>query len=363
MEEKFMKRLASVVGPTLVCVLAAWSVFARTESTSARLNAAPEESANYSVRRLPLPDNNSGDIAMDYIAYDPGTNSVWVPAGNTGAVDVVDAATGKVRQVTGFPTGEMEIGGAKHVVGPSSVSIGEGVVYIGSRGDFSICAVNSRSLARGACGRIDSMPDGIAYVAPTKEVWVISNKDSSVRVLDGKTLEQKEKLTFDGTPEGFTVDARHGRFYTNLEDKDRTLAIDVKTRKTVSTWDPACGKDGPRGLQVDPAAGHLIVACTTQVKVLDAGHDGAVLSQLDTGAGVDDMGYVPATHTLYVGAARAAKLTIARLDEKGQFTIVAQVPTPDGARNAVVAKDGTIYMAHWRFVNFSGLFVVSPGGK
>jgi DNA-binding beta-propeller fold protein YncE len=312
---------------------------------------------------LPLPDNNSGDILMDYIAYDPGTNSVWVPGGNTGAVDVVDVATSKVRQITGFPTGEMEIGDAKHVVGPSSVSVGEGVVYIGSRGDFSVCAVNPRSLARGACGKIDSMPDGIAYVAPTKEVWVISNRDNSVRVLDGKTLQQKEKLTFDGQPEGFAVDAVHGRFYTNLEDKDRTLSIDVKTRKTVSTWDPSCGKAGPRGLQVDPAAGHLFVACTTLAKVLDITHDGAILSQIDTGEGVDDMGYVPATHMLYVGAARAAKLTIARVDEKGQMSVVAQVPTRDGARNSVVAKDGTIYLAHWRFVNFSGLFVVSPDGK
>jgi hypothetical protein len=286
-----MKRLASVLGLTLLGVLVAWSVFARAESPSARMEGAPDQSVNYSVRTLSLPDNNSGDIGMDYIAYDPGTNSVWVPAGNTGAVDVIDAATGKVRQVTGFPTKEMDAGGAKRVVGPSSLSIGEGVVYIGSRGDFSVCAVDSRSLARGACGHIDAMPDATVYVAPTKEVWVTVPSDKSIRVLDGKTLEQKGKLTFEGVPEGYAVDAKHGRFYTNLEDKDRTLAIDVKTQKIVSTWDPACGKDGPRGLAVDPVAGHLFVACTTLAKVLDAGHDGTVLSKVDTGDGVDDMSY------------------------------------------------------------------------
>ena len=358
-----MKRLASVLGLTLLGVLVAWSVFARAESPSARMEGAPDQSVNYSVRTLSLPDNNSGDIGMDYIAYDPGTNSVWVPAGNTGAVDVIDAATGKVRQVTGFPTKEMEAGGAKRVVGPSSLSLGEGVVYIGSRGDFSVCAVDSRSLARGACGHIDAMPDATVYVAPTKEVWVTVPGDKSIRVLDGKTLEQKGKLTFEGLPEGYAVDAKHGRFYTNLEDKDRTLAIDVKTQKIVSTWDPACGKDGPRGLAVDPVAGHLFVACTTLAKVLDAGHDGAVLSKVDTGDGVDDMSYVPATHLLYVAAARAAKLTIARVDEKGQLSIVAQVPTREGVRNAVATKDGTVYMAHSRIANLSGLLVASPGGK
>src|ERR1700688_683312 len=130
-----MKRSASALGSIFLGVLAAWTVFAWTEPPSAKLEDAPNQGGNYSVRTLPLPDNNAGDISMDYIAYDPGTNSVWVPGGNTGAVDVVDAATGKVRQVTGFPTKEVEVGGSKRVVGPSSLSIGEGVVYIGSRGD------------------------------------------------------------------------------------------------------------------------------------------------------------------------------------------------------------------------------------
>src|ERR1700730_1608283 len=158
MEEEFMKRLASVLGPTLLVVLVAWCVCLRAESPLARSEGAPDQSANYSVRTLSLPDNNSGDIAMDYIAYDPVTNSVWVPAGNTATVDVIDAATGKVRQVTGFPTKEMEIGGGKRVVGPSSLSFGEGVVYIGNRGDFSVCAVNARALARGSCGHVELMP-------------------------------------------------------------------------------------------------------------------------------------------------------------------------------------------------------------
>jgi DNA-binding beta-propeller fold protein YncE len=321
------------------------------------------QGVKYSVRTLPLPDNNTGNVAMDYIVYDPATNSVWVPAGNTGAVDVVDAATGKVRQITGFPTREVTAGGNTRIVGPSAVSIGEGVVYIGSRGDSSICAVNSRSLARGACGHIDSTPDGVVYVPPTKEVWVTSPSDKSIRVLDGKTLEQKGKLTFEGVPEGYAVDSKNGRFYTNLEDKDRTLAIDVKTQKTVANWDPSCGKDGPRGLAVDPMAGHLFVACTTLAKVLDTGHDGAVLSQVDTGEGVDDMNYSPSTHTLYVGAARAAKLTIAHVDKDGHLSVVAQVPTQAGARNGVVAKDGTVYMAHGGQVQLSALVVVSPNGK
>jgi DNA-binding beta-propeller fold protein YncE len=297
---------------------------------------------------------------MDYIAYDPDTNSVWVPGGDTGAVNVVDAATGKVRQIPDFPTSEQEVRGNRLVMGPTAVSIGEGVAYIGNHGDSTVCAFNSRSLTRGVCTRLDSRSDGVAYVAPTKEVWVTTPGDNAVRVLDGRTLTQKAKLTFDGTPEGYAVDARRGRFYTNLEDKDRTLAIDLKTRKTVTTWNPSCGKESPHGLAVDVETGHLFVACSTFAEVLDAGRDGAILSKVDAGDGVDGIDYAPATHLLYVGAARAAKLTIAQADSNGRLVIVAQVPTHEGARNGVVSKNGTIYLAHSRPTNLSALVVVSP---
>jgi hypothetical protein len=91
------------------------------------------------------------------------------------------------------------------------------------------------------------------------------------------------------------------------------------------------------------------------------GGDGSVLSKVDTGDGVDDIHYAPATHLLYVGAARAAKLTIARADDGGKLSIVAQVATQNGARNGVVTTDGTVFLAHGGGVRLPGLVVVSPG--
>ena len=358
-----MKRWVFVLGSIFLGGLCAGTVLSQSDSHASGSQDASKQGASYSVRTLTLPDNSKGDVPMDYIAYDASTNSVWVPGGLTGAVYVVDAATGKVRQIPGIPTAEVEGRGGKRVIGPSGVSVGEGVVYIGNRADSSVCAFDARSLAPGACGHLDSAPDGVAYVAPAKEVWVTTPRDKSVRVLDAKTLAQKASLTFEGNPEGYAVDPVHGRFYTNLEDMDRTLAVDLKTHKTVATWNPACGKEGPHGLGLDAKAGHLFIACSTLAEVMDVGHDGAVVSKVDTGDGVDDIHYEPATHMLYVGAAKAAKLTIARADDKGHLTVVAQVPTQEGTRNATVAKDGTVYLAHSARVKLSALVVASPGGK
>jgi DNA-binding beta-propeller fold protein YncE len=318
--------------------------------------AAPE----YKVRMQPMPHEGTTSIGMDYIAFDPATGFLWAPAGNTAAVDVVDTSTGTLRQVPGFKTAEMGSGDRKRTVGPSSVTIGAGTVYVGNRGDSSVCAFDAKTFARGVCHPFDSMPDGILYVAATKEVWVTTPRDKSVRILDAATLAEKTKLTFDGNPEGFAVDGKRGRFYTNLEDKDSTLAIDLRSHKTVATWQPACGKDGPHGLRADDKSGYLFVACSARAEVLDAGHNGAVLSSIDTGDGVDDIDYAPATHLLYVGAARAGQLTIASVDGHGKLSLVAKVPTHEGARNPAVTTNGTVYLAHSGFGNLTDLVVVSP---
>src|ERR1700757_1866519 len=84
----------------------------------------------YTVKSLPLPKPDTGGISMDYIAYDPATGFVWVPASNTGSVDVVDSRTQKVTQIADFPTAEVQFRNAKRTVGPTSVTIGDGVAYI-----------------------------------------------------------------------------------------------------------------------------------------------------------------------------------------------------------------------------------------
>ena len=43
-------------------------------------------------------------VGMDFLMYEPAKLRVWVPAGNTGNVDVIDTTTSKVTALGGFPT-------------------------------------------------------------------------------------------------------------------------------------------------------------------------------------------------------------------------------------------------------------------
>lgn len=299
------------------------------------------------MREVPLP-GAAGPVSLDYLACDRARGRVWVPAGGTGSVDVLDVATGELTRIEGFRTAQREWRGKVRVMGPSSVSVGDGVVYVGNRATSEICPIDQARLTRGTCVALSSSPDGIAYVPTTKELWVTTPRDKALWVLDATVparLVPTKTIKLEGEPEGYAVDAVRGLFFTNLEDKDKTLVIDVRTRKVSATWDARCGEEGPRGIAIDPAKRLLFVACTDHVEVLDAAHDGAHVSKLDTGAGVDNIDYLPERRLLYVAAGKAASLTVALVDDKGLLMVVARAPTSEGARVVVADQDGKAYVA------------------
>jgi DNA-binding beta-propeller fold protein YncE len=284
-------------------------------------------------------------VGMDYLAYDRGTARVWVPAGNTGNVDVVDTATGQVTPVGGFATRPSPRPG-RPKMGPSSAAIADGTAWIGNRGDNRLCPFDARTLTKGDCVQLATMPDGLAYVAGTRELWVTTPRDQTITIvaLAGKKPAVPQTIKLDGAPEGLAVDGARGVFYTNLEDKDQTLAIDVKTRRVVARYAPGCGADGPRGLAWSGVDRLLFVACTHGAVVLDVAHDGKPVGRLETGGGVDNLDYCAARRLLYVASGSDGKLTLAHVAAGGGLKVVATVATAKGARTAVVDAKGTAYL-------------------
>jgi hypothetical protein len=118
----------------------------------------------------------------------------------------------------------------------------------------------------------------------------------------------------------------------------------VKTRQVTKTWLPDCGEVGPRGLALDEKRNFLLVACTTKVRVLDAGHDGKQMGSIDVGEGIDAIDYLASRQRLYAGAGRSSKLVVAGLDDKGALTPVETITTVPSARNAVVTEKGVAYL-------------------
>lgn len=284
-------------------------------------------------------------VGMDFLAYDRDTNRVWVPAGNTGNVDVIDVATGRVTAIGGFPTAPPRRPGRPRM-GPSSATVGEGVVWIGNRGNNQLSGYDAKTLAPKGVVQLPSMPDGLAYAKSTHELWATTPGDQTITItrVHGETPGTLATIKLEGAPEGYAVDDAKGLFYTNLEDKDRTLAIDIGARKVVSNWPAGCGSEGPRGLALDTAHRWLFVACTHGVVTLDLAHHGKVLGRITTGGGVDNPEYDARKRLLVIASGADGEMVIARVDDKGVPLKTSSVPTAKGARNPVLDTRGNAYV-------------------
>jgi DNA-binding beta-propeller fold protein YncE len=321
--------------------------------------AGSTTASNYELKPLSLP-GATGVVTLDYFAYDRSTGKLWVPASNTGNVDVIDENSDAVSQVAGFKTGEVELRVRKVTLGPTAVSVGDGVVYIGNRGDSTLCIIDAHTLERGACLQVApasagpaAAPDGVVYIAATRELWIttgapplgITSADKSIQVFDAsdpRRLKPKTKIPLNGSAEGYAVDNQRGFFYTNVEETGKTVAIDVRSHKLAATWNP--GSTELQGLALDSARGFLLVACGDHVVSLDVGHSGAITDSIQTGPGLDNIDYSPERKVLYAAASLAATLTIADVDDHGKFHLNATVTTIKGARGVVAGKGGTAYM-------------------
>src|SRR5881397_1769346 len=320
---------------------------------------AHKVTSDYELKPIPLP-GASGVVTLDYFAYDRSTGKLWVPASNTGNVDVIDESSDAVSQVTGFKTGEVELRGRKVTLGPTAVSVGDGVVYIGNRGDSTLCIIDAHSLERGGCLQVAptsagpaAAPDGVVYVAATRELWIttgapplgIASADKSIQVFDAsdpRQLKPKTKIPVNGSAEGYAVDNQRGLFYTNIEEAGKTAAIDVRSHKLVATWN--AGSTELQGLALDRERGFLFVACGDHVVSLDLSHNGTITDSIQTGPGLDNIDYSPERKVLYAAASLAATLTIADVDDHGKFHLNATVATIKGVRGVVAGKGGTAYL-------------------
>ncbi len=307
--------------------------------------------SDYDLKPISLPGAN-GVIVLDHLAYDRARGKLWVPASNTGNVDVIDESTDAASPISGFKTGEVELEGHKVRLGPTAVSIGDGVAYIGNRGNSTLSIIDSQTLERGeslqmtpASPETGGSPHGVVYVVTSRELWVTTGPGKSIEVFDAsepRHLKWKLRIPLDGSTEGFAVDNERGQFYTNIDDMGKTVGVDLHSHKIVSKWD--VGSSDLQGLALDTKRGFLFVACQDHVVSLDIRHGGKVTDSVTTGGGLDDIDFSAEQKVLYAAASVTATLTIAEVSDDGKFHVRALLPTAREARGVIAAKGKTAYL-------------------
>ena len=318
---------------------------------SSHESAAHHVASAYALKPISFP-GGSGVIQLDHMAYDQKKGRVWVPASNTGKVDVIDVTADAVSQISEFKTGDVELEGQRVQLGPTAVTIGEGVVYVGNRGDSTITVIDAQTLARGESVSLNpgapetgGVPHGLVYVGATRELWATTGPGKSIEVFDAsdaRHLKWKLTIHLDGSTEGCAVDNQRGRFYTNIVETGKTAVIDLRSHKVISNWD--AGSHDRQGLAMDVTRGFLFVACADRVVSLDVAHGGKVIDSVTTGAGIDDIDFSQEQKVLYAAASVTATLAVIEVGDDGKFHLAALLPTTQEARGVIAAGGGAAYI-------------------
>jgi YVTN family beta-propeller protein len=176
-------------------------------------------------------------------------------------------------------------------------------------------------------------PDFILYEPKRNEVYTMNGTGRSASVIDasGKVVAT---IPLGGKPEGAVSDPAAGRVYVNNETGGTIVVIDVATHQVVANWPIAPGESAA-GLAIDLKNHRLFVGANNKKMLMMNSTDGTVIGEVPIGAGVDATSFDPGTGYAF-SSCGIGTVTIAHEDSPSKLTVVQTLATAPGARTMAV---------------------------
>ena len=345
-------------GALLAAVLSMATTCAGKAPAEGRSGAVPLLAAH----PVALPGGGAPGIGFDDLRFAPGLGSgqLLIPAGRTGRLDLLDPATGRIASVSGFSRLAGYRGG--HDDSVTSADAGGGWIYATDRTARRLLVIDPVHHRVAASVALAAGPDYVRWVAPTGEVWVTEPDADQIEVFAPApaarttgtppataagahrtaALVSRARIPVPGGPESLVISPRRGRAYSHLW-RGKTVAIDIRRRQVVATWNNAC--HGSRGIALDPGRGWLFAGCSEgRATLLDIDHDGRILGRVRAAPGIDVIAYAPALRRLYLPGARRGVLTVVAVARSGSMRVAARGQTAPGAHCAATDGHGRVWV-------------------
>ena len=137
-----------------------------------------------------------------------------------------------------------------------------------------------------------------------------------------------------GIPQATVVDAKRGKVYVNLQDKNAIAVIDTASHKLTDTWSIEPGQN-QSGLAIDLENQRLFVGCRNKLMVMVDATNGKVLAQVPIGTGTDSSWFDPGTKLAFSSTGEGT-VTVAREDSPTSLTTVQTLTTRSAARTMTI---------------------------
>jgi outer membrane protein assembly factor BamB len=259
-----------------------------------------------------------GDGGWDYIVPDPPSHRVFI--GRSDRVMVVDENDGTLLG---------EVTGIKGAHG-TAIASDEGHGFATSGNDATVVMFDLKTFK--ALGRIPAAEDADAVIfdAASRRVFTFNGDAHSSTVIDAKAGTQIKNLDLGGKPE-YGASAGDGKVYANLTDTAEVVEIDAKAATVSRRW-ATTGCKNPVAMAIDTQHRRLFSGCRSGVMAVSDYQAGKVVATAPIGAGVDGAGYDARSGDAFASAADGT-LTVIHQDTPDKYSVIQTLQTQPGSRN------------------------------
>jgi DNA-binding beta-propeller fold protein YncE len=307
---------------------------ASLQLTSANPSAADESplpNADYGVSTIWQPGGAGG---WDLLALDQSGARLFVSRGDR--VDVIETASGRRQGIIPDTAGVHGIAFAPELKrGYTSNGRANTVTAF----ELDTLRVIQESPVTG------KKPDAILYEPRAQHVFTADGASNDINVLDPMSLQLVASIPLPGPPEFMATDAA-GTVFVNIEtDPGRLIAVDAKSLKVKANWAlPGCAN--PTGLAIDTMHHRLFSVCRNQIMIVSDAESGRQVARVAIGAGPDAAAFDADLGFAFSSNGIDGTLTVIHQESPDAYRVIATVQTQKSARTmALDPATHRIYLA------------------
>jgi MFS family permease len=297
---------------------------------AAMSSAQPQTDAPLrAVRSIPLPGVRG---RIDHLAFDPARQRLFVAALGNDTVEVIDTARGEqIRSLAGFhePQGI--------AIAPE---INAAAIANGETGTLQL--IDAATFETRWTVQVAEDADNVRYDARTRRLLVAAV--GGLAAIDPASGRTVGRIPIDGHPESFQLEAEGSEIFANLPGADQIVAAERDSMTVRDRWPTgSCHANYPMAL--DEGGQRLFVGCRrpAEVATVDAA-SGKIVARTPAVGDTDDLFYDNERHRLYVIGGEGAVDVLSR--DGDRLRRLARIETRDGARTGLwVPSQGRLYVA------------------
>ena len=271
-----------------------------------------------------------GDGGWDYLTVDAAAKRLYISHGTKVVVfDMVkDTIAGEILDTPGVH---------------GAVIASDGHIFTSNGRENKASMVDATTLA--TIKKIDTggNPDFIMYDPRQREVYTFNGSGKSATVINAAGTVVAT-IPLGGKPEAGVPDVAAGRVYVNNETGNSIAVIDGAKHEVVATWPIAPGESAA-GLAFDPTSKRLFIGAHNSKMLMMDSTNGKIVAEVPIGAGVDSTWFDPGTGYAF-SSCSTGTVTVAHMDAPDKLTVVQTLETVRGARTmALDPATHRIYVA------------------